>query len=502
MSLKINHNTAAINSWRNLKATDDSMNKTLEHLSSGHRLNRASDGPADMVIAEQMRGQVASLKQATSNSEIAISMVQTAEGSLNEVNNILIRLRQLTLHAANEGANDDKMLAADQAEIDNLIQTLDGISHQAQFGTRMLLDGSNGISGVGVGEGIRFVSATTDTESSPADGYEVDITEAATRARLEGSRTLSEDEINGGNIQIVLHEGGKSLTYFTKVGETMEAIMKNLDQAAKQNNMKLEFGVTEDKRLWIEHTEYGSEPSFGAVVSVGGILTDEANVLAESVQGTDVQGTLGGELAYGDGQFLTGAKGTKAEGLVLQYIGGVKTQIQLDESGQPVKGDDGQPAPPKQKAEGAVYVTNNALNFQVGPAQEQTAKIALPNINAHSLGRGIKNDSGYNSLGDIDVTTFQGAQDALLMIDQAVHEITNVRGKLGAFQKNTLETNLNNLRYSTENLMSAESELRDTDMAAEMSEFTKQQILLASGTAMLGQANQTPKSVLSLLNAQ
>ncbi len=147
-------------------------------------------------------------------------------------------------------------------------------------------------------------------------------------------------------------------------------------------------------------------------------------------------------------------------------------------------------------------MTNNALNFQIGPAQEQTARIALPNINAHSLGRGVKNDSGYASLGEIDVTTFQGAQDALLMIDQAVHEVTNVRGKLGAFQKNTLEINLNNLRYSTENLMSAESELRDTDMAAEMSEFTKQQILLASGTAMLGQANQTPKAVLNLLNAQ
>ncbi len=330
MSLKINHNTAAINSWRNLKATDDAMNKTLEHLSSGKKLNRASDGPANMVIAEQMRGQVASLEQATSNSEIAISMVQTAEGSLNEVSNILIRLRQLSLHAANEGANDDKMLAADQAEIDNLISTLDGISHQAQFGTRMLLDGSNGISGVGVGDGIRFVSAITETESSPADGYEVDITQAATKARLEGSRPLSDEEVNGGNIQITLHEGGKSLTYYTKVGETMEAIVKNLSQQAKQNNLKLEFGITEDKRMWVEHLEYGSEPSFGAVVGVAGILTEEANNLGEAVQGTDVQGTIGGELAYGDGQYLTGAKGTKAEGLVLQYTGWVKTQIQLD----------------------------------------------------------------------------------------------------------------------------------------------------------------------------
>ena len=179
----------------------------------------------------------------------------------------------------------------------------------------------------------------------------------------------------------------------------------------------------------------------------------------------------------------------------------MKIKQEVDEAGNPKLDANGQPIA-NEMIEGSVYVTNNSLNFQVGPAQEQTARIDLPNINTHSMGRGVENDSGYNSLGDVDVTTFQGAQDALLLIDQSVDEITTVRGMLGAFQKNTLETNLSNLRYATENLMAAESELRDTDMAAEMSEFTKQQILLASGTAMLGQANQSPKAVLNLLNAQ
>ena len=314
MSLKINHNIAAINSWRNLKATDDAMSKTLERLSSGQKLNRAADGPASLVVAEQMRSQVASMEQATSNSELAVSMVQTAEANLNEVNNILIRMRQLALHASNEGANDDKMLAADQAELDNLLKTLDGISHQAQFGTRKLLDGSNGISGVGVGEGIRFVKASTETESSPADGYELDITQSATRARLEGTRGLSEEEKMKGDIQITLHEGGRSLTYFTKVGETMDAIVKNLQNMAKQNGLQIEVGKTEDDRLFVEHKEYGSEPSFGAVLSAGGILAEEANTLAESIQGMDIQGSIGGELAHGDGQYLTAARAARPRG--------------------------------------------------------------------------------------------------------------------------------------------------------------------------------------------
>ena len=502
MGLRINHNVAAINSWRNLKATDEAMSKTLERLSSGSKINRASDGPANLVIAEQMKAQVQSMEQAVSNSELAISMVQTAEASLNEVNNILVSMRQLSLHAANEGANDDKMLAADQAEIDNAIKTLDGIAKQAQFGSRLLLDGSNGISGVAVGEGVQFVMADVETQSSPADGYAIDITEAASKARLSGERAMTEDEINAGGIELTLHEGGRSFTYFSKVGETMDTILRNIQQKIEQNGLELEMGVTEDSRFFVEHKQYGSEPSFGAICSIGGLLTEEGNVLQEAIQGNDLQGTIGGELAHGEGQYLTAAKGTKADGLVVNYDGGVKSIPQVDEAGQPILNEDGTPVGPTDVIEGAVYVANNSLSFQIGPSQNQTASINLPNINTHTMSTRVDNESGFKALADIDVTTYQGAQDALKMIDQSVYEITSARGSLGAFQKNTLESNLNNLRYSSENLVAAESTIRDTDMAKEMSEFTKQQILLAAGTAMLGQANQTPKAVLSLLNAQ
>jgi len=502
MSLKINHNVAAMNSWRNLQKTDAEMNKTLERLSSGSKLNRAADGPANLVIAEQMKAQVKSMEQASENSELAISMVQTAEASLNEVNNILVSLRQLALHAANEGGNDDKMLAADQSEIDNALATIDGISKQAQFGSRMLLDGSNGIGGVATGDGLRYIKAEVDTKSSPADGYEVDIEQVATKARLEGERPLSEEEINAGGIQIALTEGGRSLSYFSKVGETMDTMLRNLQLLADQNDLKVNVGLTEDKRMFVEHQEYGSEPSFSAMVSVGGLLTSEANQMEESIQGNDVQGTIGGEMAYGEGQFLTAAKNSKADGLTVEYTGGVKSTPKVDAQGNPAVDAEGKPLPPEGTIEGTVIVTNNSLHFQVGPGQGMGSRIDLPNMNTHTLSRGIENDSGFESLGELDVTTLQGAQDSLDLIDQAIYQVTSQRGKLGAFQKNTLESNLNNLRYSTENLVSAESVLRDVDMAKEMSEFTKQQILLSSGMAMLGQANQTPKSVLSLINGQ
>ncbi|MCH7477978.1 MAG: flagellin, partial [SAR324 cluster bacterium] len=154
MAFRINHNIPALNALRNLNRTDDEMSRSLERLSSGLKVNRGSDGPAVLVISEQMRGQIASIGQAIQNSEASISMVQTAEASLTEVNRLLVAMRQLALHAANEGANDARMLAADQAEVDNSLDTIDRIALTSQFGTRTLFDGSNGPNGVAVGKGL------------------------------------------------------------------------------------------------------------------------------------------------------------------------------------------------------------------------------------------------------------------------------------------------------------------------------------------------------------
>ena len=123
MSLRINHNTSAINSHRNLQANQANMAKTLERLSSGYRINRASEGPASLVISEQMRAQIAGMNQAIDNSETAISMIQTTEANMAEVNNLLVGIRQLAIHAANEGFNDFNQLLADQSEIDNALAT-------------------------------------------------------------------------------------------------------------------------------------------------------------------------------------------------------------------------------------------------------------------------------------------------------------------------------------------------------------------------------------------
>ena len=144
-------------------------------------------------------------------------------------------------------------------------------------------------------------------------------------------------------------------------------------------------------------------------------------------------------------------------------------------------------------------VFQNSLVFQVGGNVGQTVAVSLKSTNTRTMGRGVINESGFLSLRDVDVLTPQKAQDTQRLVDQAVNEVTRTRAELGAFQKNTLESNLNQLRITAENLISAESTIRDVDFAAEIAEFTRNSILVESSTAMLAQAVKLPRSVLTLL---
>ena len=575
MALRINHNIAALNALRHLNRTDDELSKTLERLSSGERINRAADGPATLVISEQMRGQIASIGQAIQNSEASISMVQTAEAALNEAASLLISMRQLAIHAANEGANDEQMLAADQFEIENALDTIDRIARTSQFGTRILLDGSNGANGVAVGEGLFFVSASPNTRSSQAEGYAVNITRPATRAEKVGTRPIdlgdlrpTDEDALVKSFRLMISEGGKNISFDmenNEDGEVIRKILGEMDRSPEQFNRELvELNIRQtiaenlkrkaestamnievflqamegssDQVLVVRHREFGSDPTFFVGSTVPGVLAIEANRFEEALPGRDVEGTIDGKIAVGEGEFLMGAEATDVEGVKVRHdsVRFVKQRLpkfiaegpqivpnpaiaQINEGTPPVEGarllskeEDGEfviftweaAADVSRDIDGFVHITQNSLAFQVGPTRGQQVKLSLIDVKTNRLGRGLDNESGFQSLKEINVTTSQGAQDALLIIDDGITQISELRADLGAFQKNTLQSNTNSLRIAQENLVSAESSLRDTDMAAEVSRFTRNQIMFASGMAMLAQANQTPQAVLQLLTAR
>ncbi len=529
--MRVNHNIPSLTALRHLGNTNMSTTKNLERLSSGMKINTAADSPAQLTISENMRAQISGIEQAIDNSETSISMIQTAEGAMQEVSNILINLRQLSIHAANEGANDDRMLQADQSEVDNLISTLKRIAKHTQFGSKPLLDGSNSVSGMAVGDGFRFVEANPETPASPENGYEIAISQVATRT--QASATIPIDVENGKqDFKFTINEGGKVMSFETgrkdvkevvdkmigdfenhpeihdketTNGAIREVISRKFQQEVNKAGIDVDVFINEIGMLIIRHRQFGSEPSFAVTSNVPGILAPEANIGFHAERGRDISGTLAGETAIGKGQILTALEGTAAQGLAVEFNKTLGTKIieTIDEvtgevSGQQVILEDNNTLAGKE-VDGYVHVSQQSLAYHIGPSQAQNIRMDIDSVSPEKLAAGIENDSGFTNLAEIDVTSAKGATDSLGLIDEAIGEVAQMRGKLGAFQKNALESTLGYLRIADENLTNAESIIRDTDMASEMSHFTKNQILLASGTAMAAQANQIPKSVLQLL---
>ena len=584
MALRVNSNIAALNALRNLQNTENDLSKNLERLSSGRKLNHAADGPASLVISEQMKTQISGLGQAIRNSESSIAMIQTTEGALNEVSNMLINLRQLAVHAANEGTNDEKMLQADQNEVENILFTLKNIAKNTQFGTRTLLDGSNSTSGVAVGNELEFVSASEGSKSTPANGYKVDITQVATRSMRVATRMLNLEDVSNSDpnksLSFVINEGGRTVSIDLKNNKELRETIEKIATSAKANgnpsaiiraekaiqqliahemqrianeaNMDIEIFVYRpaenigpflnnfdalnnalieiartpgkinelvkgmDEVIVFRHREFGSKPNFTISSSIDKFLGSdvEKNEAVFGSPGRDVEGTIGGHpeingggAAMGRGQFLTGAPGAEAEGITLKYGDTTDDVIyeifnhknkrfaglfKLEKNNDTLVGKD---------IDGFVHLSQNALAFQIGPNEGQLRRFSVNSVDPEQLAKRVDNNSNFKNLNDIDVLDADAAQDALILIDEAIDEVSTMRGNLGSFQKNALEANLHNLRVSKENLTASESLLADTDMAQEMSSLVKNQILLSSGTAMLAQANQVPQSVLTLLNS-
>ena len=186
MALSIVNNNASLNAQQNLNRTSSSLSKSLERLSSGLKVNRGADGPAALVISEQQRAQIAGLRTAIDNTNKAVSVVQTGEGALNEVNGLLTKIRGLALDSANSGVNDSNALAANQAEITNALSTIDTIANTTKFGTKNLLNGSAALSGAVSGANAAGLSSVTTGSTTPAGNYTFAITAAGTGGSIVG----------------------------------------------------------------------------------------------------------------------------------------------------------------------------------------------------------------------------------------------------------------------------------------------------------------------------
>lgn len=469
MSLSIANNIASLNAQYNLNKASSALRTSVERLSSGLKVNKGADGPAALVISEKQRAQIAGLQQAIDNSNKAVSLVQTAEGALGEINDLLVKVRSLALDSANAGVNDADALAANQAEITNALDTINRIASNTQFGTKKLLDGSAGVNGTSNDTDVTFLKGTSDTN---AGAYAVNITTVGERATY-----------TAGSAQTAALAADEKLT-INGVSISLNAGLTQAQVVSKINEYTSQTGVTADitggaTRLYT--TAFGSNASLSVVSNVAaGATSSGFGTTLQTDNGVDIAGDIGGISFTGVGNVLTATSGA-AKGLTLQLAT-----------------DSADPTTTVTGAQGNVTVTDNSLVFQIGPNQNQTAKVTIGKVDSSSLGIGVTGNQ-FANLGAIDVTSASRAQDAIGIIDQAISDVTNLRGDLGAFQQNTLTSTANNLQTTLQNTTNAESVIRDTDFAAEIANFTKNQVLVQAGTSILSNANQLPQLVLKLL---
>lgn len=481
MSFRVNTNVSAMGSLRNVSQTGDMFAKSISRLSTGLRINSAADDPAGLIISENFRSQIAGIDQAVRNNQDAVNFAKTAEGALDEVNKLLNDARSLAVAAGNTGTMSAAQIQANQNQLNSIISSISRIASNTQFGVKKLLDGSagvsaNSVSGANVAN-LAFSGNFNGAGITTNTAVTVSMSTAATKASMTGSVSFT------GTVSLV------SAGQFSVNGTTFTttATMSVLDVVNMVNNATGSTGVTADftagAGITFRSTKFGSAGNFsvsdaaGVVNAAGTTAATGTDAIASVI--IDTNGSTAGGLATVT--FTGGRAG--ADGLTVSDQYG--NSIRLTEAGNGAGA-----------AFAAAYLNVGSAQFQIGANAGQTSSLALGNFAAGELGKNVV--SGLN-LSNLDITTSTGSTNALSVIDAAIGEVSKSRGEIGSFQRNVLESNIRSLSVARENLAATESTIRDVDVAEEMTNFTRLQILQQSGMAMLAQANNAPSNVLALL---
>ena len=483
--MRIQHNLNAMNSLRQLGANNTKTGKNLEKLSSGFRINRAGDDAAGLAISEKMRGQIKGLEQAEQNANDGISLIQTAEGGLNETHSILQRMREIAVQSSNgtyQNAVDRENL---NKEVDALKSEIDRISSSTHFNKINLLDGN--IGGGKTGGEATIGTANVQVTGLPSGAtVEFNFDETVTKA-ASPSATWA-------NNKLTLNLGTKTdaTTYSQEEINTMIATAAG---APKGISISLDKDISVAADYATDATINIADASYETFKSADGKVVLKANTAGNKTTGAmAVTSAAAGATSASQDQ-TTGAI-TMAFDSNKQYsssdinemLKGNKIEYTIDFKGT-LSGSDLATALNAKTATDGTGIAGGGLTFQIGANGSTDQQVSLKVGDMSSKGLGIST---------VDVSNQDGAKAAIATIDDAINTVSGTRADLGALQ-NRLEHTVNNLGVTSENLTAAESRIRDVDMAKEMMEYTKNNILSQAAQAMLAQANQQPQGVLQLL---
>ncbi len=523
---RINTNVSSIVAQANLRRSSNELDLRLQRLSTGLRINRGKDDPAGMIISERITTDLAGIEQGIKNGDRAASVIATSEAALTEVADLLNTIKALMVEAANTGANSPAERDANQLQIDSAIQSITRISNTASFGGLKLLNGNldyvtSGIATSAITKAKVFSASFIDNQ---AVEVEVDVVASAqtaglflnglapgsnppygngalqstTTIRVEGSRGVQEltftsgatysdivaavnsrTALTGVTAELLTNGAGSGLVFRSeKFGSNEFVSVDRVGGPSDEDDDGWQLYKIANNAQWIDDS---TDFNWAARITAGDL------VQATRDTGQDVRALVNGTLATGRG--------------VTVSVNGTSLSLELDLHEDLATQPNATPT--------VFNITEGGSLFQLGPqiSALQQVSIGVGSVAAEKLGGTLADGSVHflsslmkgqpNSIEEsIRNGDFTAASDIL---DNAIGEVSKLRGRLGAFERNVLETNSRSLQAAFENLTASQSQIRDADFALETSQLTRAQILQQSGMTILGLANQQSQSVLQLL---
>lgn len=477
---RINTNVQSLVASRILATNTDKLNTSLERLSTGLRINHGKDDPAGLIASETLRSELTSINAAMENAHRADNLISVAEGALQEVSSLLLDLEGLVNRTANEAGLSPDEVAANQLQIDSILDTINRISSSTEFGGKKLLNGNLDYTTSGVTTGTN-ASAITDLRVTsarvPNNGYRgvtVEITTSAQTAQLNFSG--SSTGAGAKTIQVSGKNGAEILTFAS--GTSAASVVTAINQSKELTGVSASVsGTGANTVIKFNSVEYGTD-AFVSVEALSGSFAVTGGSSSTKDEGVNVGARINGIQATTSG--LKASLRSTALSLDMSLAASFATQTTATKS---------------------FDITGGGADFSIGATLgiNATASLGLGSVSSGSLGDatlGFLSSLGSGQANQLSDQNFETAQK---IIRAANKQVSSLRGRLGAFQKNTLASTINSLSVAFENISAAESAIRDTDFAAETGKLTRSQILSQAATSTLQIANSSPQSVLSLL---
>ena len=471
----INTNVAALVAQQGLSTSQSQLRTALQRLSTGLKINSGADDPAGLIVSNELQSQIAGINQAVSNSSQANNVIATAEGALNEVSSLLLNIKSLVVESANSGAISSSQISANQLQVDSAVQSITRIADSTTFAGQNLIDGSLNYITSGVSNtAIKALSVSqADLGTQGAIPVNINVLTSAQPAQLEFATSQIGNSIT---LDVGGATGTQTLSFAS--GTAASAIIFAVNRVSDAtgisavgiNPAHLQSGVI------FKSSAYGSK-NFVSVTAQSGTFqtTDLSGNNKNRAVGRDAVATVNGAVTIGDGLNLQVNTSSLDLNFTLSSTFG--------------------------KGATSFAITGGGASFQLGPqvVSDQQVSIGIGSVSADQLGNNNVGFLSDLSTGGSASLVGGNAEQASAIIEAAINQVSLLSGRLGAFQKNTLNTNIDSLNVALENVTSSESNIEDADFAAETSNLTRAQILVSAGTSVLATANSTPQSVLKLL---